>query len=496
MQCAKCGADNKTGAKFCINCGSSMGVYCPNCGAANTTGAKFCVSCGNQFGGSVTQPMVVVKTGVPSWAWGVLGVLLAIALISGLAFSGVLPLNFASNDGSTPPPLQPVLSSPEVSTEVVFCPQTGGVILYWNAGFDCSNDAGDLGFRLRYGDGFQNLNTGHFDDQASSIHIPAGWSVRLYENTGRNGASRCFNSSISNFEDFGTFDDRDLPVNDNVTSMEIFRDGTCGQDLAAGAEPAPISDEETPPEPPNGNAAGAQGPVCDCDCVQAQFPGLDFRLDGFDVPFDQFSKEYGVDGYYTLDPPTGHLEFDNKNGTFDKLMEASNLQFEVVYYSKDNVGQDVMISTKPVEPQVQMNCNKEGTKIHCQHEAEAKQFLNEDWRNANFRIYSYNPELDWWELCLYTNDKDPGKVFGLAPWAGIDNGEGLDCRNYGCPSGEECVEYKQFGTFGCEPIQQQSQPTGDDQSGGSSGGCTAGCWCEIGGVWGCWQSCNSWCVDP
>ncbi len=46
MLCAKCGADNRDGAKFCNECAAPMAAKCSHCGAINQPGAKFCDECG------------------------------------------------------------------------------------------------------------------------------------------------------------------------------------------------------------------------------------------------------------------------------------------------------------------------------------------------------------------------------------------------------------------------------------------------------------------
>src|SRR5260370_31718632 len=45
IRCAKCGADNRAGAKFCSECATPFAVKCPRCGAANKPAAKFCDEC-------------------------------------------------------------------------------------------------------------------------------------------------------------------------------------------------------------------------------------------------------------------------------------------------------------------------------------------------------------------------------------------------------------------------------------------------------------------
>jgi membrane protease subunit (stomatin/prohibitin family) len=52
VACAKCGTQNVAGAKFCANCGQQLvaaEVTCSRCGTANTPGARFCANCGNNL---------------------------------------------------------------------------------------------------------------------------------------------------------------------------------------------------------------------------------------------------------------------------------------------------------------------------------------------------------------------------------------------------------------------------------------------------------------
>jgi class 3 adenylate cyclase len=49
MLCAKCGADNRDGAKFCNECAAAMAAKCSRCGAINKPVAKFCDECGEPF---------------------------------------------------------------------------------------------------------------------------------------------------------------------------------------------------------------------------------------------------------------------------------------------------------------------------------------------------------------------------------------------------------------------------------------------------------------
>jgi membrane protease subunit (stomatin/prohibitin family) len=48
VKCSKCGTENPTTAKFCVNCGNAMQttVKCPKCGTEVAAGTKFCPNCG------------------------------------------------------------------------------------------------------------------------------------------------------------------------------------------------------------------------------------------------------------------------------------------------------------------------------------------------------------------------------------------------------------------------------------------------------------------
>ena len=49
MKCAKCGAENREGAKFCNECASPTEASCPKCGSKNKPGSKFCDECGTSL---------------------------------------------------------------------------------------------------------------------------------------------------------------------------------------------------------------------------------------------------------------------------------------------------------------------------------------------------------------------------------------------------------------------------------------------------------------
>lgn len=106
------------------------------------------------------------------------------------------------------------------------CPQWDGVLLYWNKDYDCTNNRGDPGYRLRASIGWQNT-AGVFNDKASSVRVPSGWSVKLYEHAGCSGAWVCRAGDDPNFAgDY--FEGGIVPLDDHVSSFEVFADDRCG----------------------------------------------------------------------------------------------------------------------------------------------------------------------------------------------------------------------------------------------------------------------------
>src|SRR5215467_5909176 len=46
MECPRCQAENREGARFCRECGALFGTVCSSCGAKVQAESKFCDSCG------------------------------------------------------------------------------------------------------------------------------------------------------------------------------------------------------------------------------------------------------------------------------------------------------------------------------------------------------------------------------------------------------------------------------------------------------------------
>src|SRR5215467_271070 len=56
MQCSKCGHDNRTGAKFCEECGTPVARTCATCGTQLSLTAKFCPECGHSISAEAPRP--------------------------------------------------------------------------------------------------------------------------------------------------------------------------------------------------------------------------------------------------------------------------------------------------------------------------------------------------------------------------------------------------------------------------------------------------------
>jgi Double zinc ribbon len=50
MRCSKCAHENRTGAKYCEECGAHLASMCANCGAQLSPAAKFCSECSHPAG--------------------------------------------------------------------------------------------------------------------------------------------------------------------------------------------------------------------------------------------------------------------------------------------------------------------------------------------------------------------------------------------------------------------------------------------------------------
>src|SRR5216683_859736 len=99
MRCAKCGAENPAGKRFCGDCGAALANRCARCGAENPPEKKFCGDCGSTLGTDV-----VGEGGKPSTAEAPVGVRIAPERQTSEAIDGerkTLTALFADIKGST-----------------------------------------------------------------------------------------------------------------------------------------------------------------------------------------------------------------------------------------------------------------------------------------------------------------------------------------------------------------------------------------------------------
>ena len=105
------------------------------------------------------------------------------------------------------------------------CPSSGGVILYKDWNYDCGGTGEGTGWVRRDSTGWQNVSDG-FNDNASSVRVPSGWSVKLFQDSNRGGGWACRTGDDNNFA--GDQFNNGASLNDGVSSFEVFHDTTCG----------------------------------------------------------------------------------------------------------------------------------------------------------------------------------------------------------------------------------------------------------------------------
>jgi class 3 adenylate cyclase/tetratricopeptide (TPR) repeat protein len=59
--CAQCGTENRTGSRFCDQCGAVLAASCPTCGESNRADARFCASCGATLAGELPDPVPLAE---------------------------------------------------------------------------------------------------------------------------------------------------------------------------------------------------------------------------------------------------------------------------------------------------------------------------------------------------------------------------------------------------------------------------------------------------
>lgn len=116
-----------------------------------------------------------------------------------------------------PPPPPPSVVCP--------APPSSGVTLYKHAGYNCGGEGNERGYFQAGGTGFHNT-PGTFNDQASSIRIAPGWSVKLYQHNDTGSAVACRTVDDGDFA--GDQMSTGVGLNDQVSSLQVFNNSTCG----------------------------------------------------------------------------------------------------------------------------------------------------------------------------------------------------------------------------------------------------------------------------
>ncbi len=131
------------------------------------------------------------------------------------------PASTATRVAATPTPTRTPTSIAPTPTRTLTpnaCPQSGGVISYRNANFDCNGQGEGIGWLMRNTPGWQNLPAG-LNDAVSSVRVPPGWSVTLYEHTDRGGGWACRQADDLDFTG-DTFSNGVL-LNDSASSFYV-----------------------------------------------------------------------------------------------------------------------------------------------------------------------------------------------------------------------------------------------------------------------------------
>src|SRR5687768_14231196 len=66
MTCVICGAANKPGRKFCVECGTALAAACTACGSPYEPGERFCGECGSPLPGTAAAPRSAPAAAVPA----------------------------------------------------------------------------------------------------------------------------------------------------------------------------------------------------------------------------------------------------------------------------------------------------------------------------------------------------------------------------------------------------------------------------------------------
>jgi len=66
MGCPSCGAENRTGVRFCVQCGTALALACPSCGSPYESGERFCGQCGARLDAPGAAPAPAASSAGPA----------------------------------------------------------------------------------------------------------------------------------------------------------------------------------------------------------------------------------------------------------------------------------------------------------------------------------------------------------------------------------------------------------------------------------------------
>ncbi|MCB0147635.1 MAG: hypothetical protein KDE01_08280 [Caldilineaceae bacterium] len=126
------------------------------------------------------------------------------------------------------------------------CPTSGGVILYLRPNYSCDGFGDGSGYVRRDATG-DVASLGGFNNSASSVRVPDGWSVKLYQTADFRDGWACRTSDDKDFS--GDKFNNGEKISSNISSFKVYKDRNCG-----GALNSPPSKPDLS-SPANGSTA-------------------------------------------------------------------------------------------------------------------------------------------------------------------------------------------------------------------------------------------------
>ncbi|MBK8046507.1 MAG: hypothetical protein IPK16_04850 [Anaerolineales bacterium] len=129
------------------------------------------------------------------------------------------------------------------------CPSSGGVILYIGPDFSCDGFGEGSGY-VRKDNSGEVADLGSFNNSASSVRVPDGWSVKLYQTAQFRDGWACRTADDKDFS--GDKFNNGEKISANVSSFKVYKDRNCG-----GALNSPPNKPE--PSSPDNNYRSQDG---------------------------------------------------------------------------------------------------------------------------------------------------------------------------------------------------------------------------------------------